>query len=68
MPARKTLSLRGAAERQDAAPRHSWNVSETRRARLKEMARTVPFSKLPEVFGDFIDAKVSRRVVVDLNE
>jgi len=35
---------------------------------LKEMARTVPFSKLPEVFGDFIDAKVSRRVVVDLNE
>ena len=40
MTARKTLSLRGAAERQDAAPRHSWNVSETRRARLKEMART----------------------------
>ena len=40
MTARKTLSLRSAAERQDAAPRHSWNVSETRRARLKEMART----------------------------
>jgi very-short-patch-repair endonuclease len=37
---RRTLSLRGAAERQDAAPRRSWNVSETRRARLKEMART----------------------------
>jgi putative YhdH/YhfP family quinone oxidoreductase len=35
---------------------------------LKEMARTVPFSKLPSVFQDFIDAKVTRRVVVDLNE
>jgi very-short-patch-repair endonuclease len=36
---RRTLSLRGAATRKDAAPRQSWNVSETRRARLKEMAR-----------------------------
>ncbi len=35
---------------------------------LKEMARTVPFSQLPAVFGDFIDAKVTRRVVVDLEE
>jgi acrylyl-CoA reductase (NADPH) len=35
---------------------------------LKEMARTVPFSQLPSVFGDFIDAKVTRRVVVDLEE
>ncbi len=35
---------------------------------LKEMCRTVPFSQLPGVFDDFIDAKVSRRVVVDLNE
>jgi len=34
---------------------------------LKEMARTVPFAELPKVFDDFIDAKVSRRVVVDLN-
>ena len=34
---------------------------------LKDMARTVPFADLPEVFGDFIDAKVTRRVVVDLN-
>ena len=39
MTERKTLSLRGAAVRKDAAPRQSWNVSETRRARLKEMAR-----------------------------
>ncbi len=34
---------------------------------LKEMARTVPFGELPKVFDDFINAKVSRRVVVDLN-
>ena len=39
MSERRTLSLRGAATRKDAAPRQSWNVSETRRARLKEMAR-----------------------------
>jgi len=35
---------------------------------LKEMARTVPFSKLPGVFDDFIAARVNRRVVVDLEE
>jgi putative YhdH/YhfP family quinone oxidoreductase len=35
---------------------------------LKEMARTVPFSQLPAVFDDFINAKVTRRVVVDLEE
>jgi putative YhdH/YhfP family quinone oxidoreductase len=35
---------------------------------LKEMARTVPFSKLPAVFDDFINAKVTRRIVVDLEE
>ena len=35
---------------------------------LKEMARTVPFGKLPSVFDDFINAKVTRRVVVDLEE
>lgn len=33
---------------------------------LKEMARTVPFADLPEVFDDFIDAKVTRRIVVDI--
>jgi putative YhdH/YhfP family quinone oxidoreductase len=33
---------------------------------LKEMARTVPFADLPKVFDDFINAKVTRRVVVDL--
>ena len=35
---------------------------------LAEMARTVPFGDLPKVFADFIDARVTRRVVVDLNE
>jgi acrylyl-CoA reductase (NADPH) len=35
---------------------------------LKEMARTIPLRELPTVFDDFINAKVSRRVVVDLNE
>ncbi len=35
---------------------------------LKDMARTVPFSQLPSVFDDFINAKVTRRVVVDLEE
>jgi putative YhdH/YhfP family quinone oxidoreductase len=34
---------------------------------LKEMARTVPFADLPKVFDDFINARVTRRVVVDLN-
>ena len=32
------------------------------------MARTIPFAQLPSVFDDFINAKVSGRVVVDLNE
>jgi putative YhdH/YhfP family quinone oxidoreductase len=35
---------------------------------LKEMARTLPFRDLPAVFDDFINAKVTRRVVVDLEE
>lgn len=40
MTGRRTLSLRGPAERKDdAQPRTAWNVSETRRERLKERAR-----------------------------
>jgi putative YhdH/YhfP family quinone oxidoreductase len=35
---------------------------------LKEMCRTIPFDQLPRVFDDFINAKVNRRVVVDLND
>ena len=34
--------------------------------RLEEMCRTIPFSELPGVFDDFIQAKVARRIVVDL--
>jgi len=33
---------------------------------LKEMARTVPFAEMPKVFDDFINAKISRRVVIDM--
>jgi len=35
---------------------------------LKEMCRTIPLEQLPSVFDDFINAKISRRVVVDLAE
>lgn len=35
---------------------------------LKEMARTIAFRELPAAFDDFINARVSRRVVVDLAE
>ena len=35
---------------------------------LKELCRTIPFNELPEAFDDFIAGKVTRRVVVDLNE
>jgi putative YhdH/YhfP family quinone oxidoreductase len=42
-------------------------ATDMRPSMLKEMARTVPFADLPKVFDDFINAKVTRRVVVDLN-
>ena len=35
---------------------------------LKDMCRTIPFRELPGVFDDFINAKVNRRIVVDLSE
>jgi putative YhdH/YhfP family quinone oxidoreductase len=35
---------------------------------LKEMARTLPLRDLPGVFDDFINARVSRRIVVDVSE
>ena len=35
---------------------------------LKEMCRTIAFRDLPGVFEDFINAKVNRRIVVDLSE
>ena len=34
---------------------------------LKGMAKTIPFADLPKVFDDFINAKVTGRIVVDLN-
>ncbi len=36
-------------------------------AGLKDMAKTIPFADLPQVFDDFINAKVTGRIVVDLN-
>ena len=36
-------------------------------AGLKAMAKTIPFGDLPTVFDDFINAKVTGRIVVDLN-
>jgi hypothetical protein len=43
-------------------------ASDLKPALLKEMARTIPLRELPGVFDDFIDARVSRRVVVDLTD
>ena len=43
-------------------------ASDMKPPRLAEMARTVAFRDLPGVFDDFISARVSRRVVVDLSE
>jgi putative YhdH/YhfP family quinone oxidoreductase len=52
-----------------ALEREVWGrlATDMRPPMLKDMARTVPFSELPGVFDDFINAKVSRRVVVDLS-
>jgi len=36
-------------------------------AELKDMAKTIPFADLPKVFDDFINARVTGRIVVDLN-
>jgi len=36
-------------------------------AGLEEMARTIAFADLPKVFDDFIEARVTGRIVVDLN-
>jgi hypothetical protein len=35
---------------------------------LKEMARTIAFADLPNVFDEFIRAKVTGRIVVDLSD
>lgn len=41
--------------------------SDMKPAGLKQMARTIPFAELPTVFDDYINAKVTGRIVVDLN-
>ena len=41
--------------------------SDMKPAGLKDMAKTIPFADLPKVFDDFIQAKVTGRIVVDLN-
>ena len=41
--------------------------SDMKPAGLKDMAKTIPFGDLPKVFDDFINAKVTGRIVVDLN-
>jgi acrylyl-CoA reductase (NADPH) len=42
-------------------------ASDMKPAGLKDMAKTIPFADLPKVFDDFIQAKVTGRIVVDLN-
>jgi putative YhdH/YhfP family quinone oxidoreductase len=41
--------------------------SDMKPAGLKDMAKTIPFADLPKVFDDFIQARVTGRIVVDLN-
>jgi len=41
--------------------------SDMKPAGLKSMARTIPFAELPTVFEGYINAKVTGRIVVDLN-
>lgn len=41
--------------------------SDMKPAGLKSLARTIPFAELPTVFDDYINAKVTGRIVVDLN-
>jgi acrylyl-CoA reductase (NADPH) len=42
-------------------------ASDMKPANLKGMAKTIPFAELPKAFDDFIAAKVTGRVVVDLS-
>jgi putative YhdH/YhfP family quinone oxidoreductase len=53
MPQRRRVWERLAT---DMRPRH-----------LAEFTRTIAFDDLPKAFGDFIDAKVKGRIVVDMN-
>jgi alcohol dehydrogenase len=67
------VSLLGINSTDSPSPemrREVWRrlASDMRPPMLKEMCRTIPFSELPKVFDDFISAKVTRRVVVDIAE
>ena len=54
----------------NAAPEGVGAVCDTdaKPPRLEEMARTIPFAELAGVFDDFSNAKINRRIVVDLSE
>jgi acrylyl-CoA reductase (NADPH) len=41
--------------------------SDMKPAGLKDMAKTIAFAELPTVFDDFIGARITGRIVVDLN-
>ncbi len=49
--------------------RQVWNrlATDLKPAGLKELAKTIPFAELPKAFDDFINAKVTGRIVVDMN-
>ena len=52
-----------------ALEREVWGrlATDLKPADLKGMARTIPFADLPKVFDDFIAAKVTGRIVVDMS-
>ena len=52
-----------------ALERKVWGrlATDLKPAALKDIARTIPFAELPKAFDDFINAKVTGRIVVDLN-
>ncbi|HEY5897443.1 MAG TPA: acryloyl-CoA reductase [Burkholderiales bacterium] len=56
----------GSADVQDTVWRRL--ATDLKPALLKEMCRTIPLRELPGVFDDFINAKITRRIVVDLSE
>ena len=67
------VSLLGINSTDSPSPemrREVWKrlATDMRPPMLKEMCRTIAFSELPKVFDDFISAKVTRRVVVDIAE
>lgn len=52
-----------------AQRRRVWErlASDMRPRHLAGFTRTIPFEDLPQAFGDFIDARVKGRIVVDMN-